>query len=158
MPLSNKGDVVNQTKVKWGQSYTNGKYTIHDPHDLKQRSRKRSCQSGTCPPSGTTAFSFYKDWSVKMVSMSANITSLKVIWKHVSHLFSRPFPAASFFHPFFHCSHLTFRRLALFSQPAITQSDRKLASEQILRKLLASLNASSTSRPQIDVVSALLSR
>jgi hypothetical protein len=60
--------------------------------------------------------------------------------------------------PLSHCSHLTFRRLALFSQPAITQSDRKLASEQILRKLLESLSASSTSRPQIDVVSALLLR
>jgi hypothetical protein len=93
--------------------------------------------------------------------MSASITSLKVIWKHVSRLFFRPFPAAPFFHPtpfplILLQSHLTSRRLALFSQPATTQSDRKLASEQILRKLLASLKSSSTSRPQIDVVSALL--
>ena len=41
------------------------------------------------------------------------------------------------------------------AQPAVTQSDRKLASEQILRQLLTSLNASSTSRPEFDVVSLL---
>jgi len=39
----------------------------------------------------------------------------------------------------------------IWKHPAVTQSDRKLASEQILRQLLTSLNASSTSRPQIDV-------
>ena len=34
----------------------------------------------------------FKSWYVYVVSMKAKITSLKVIWKHVSHPFSHIFP------------------------------------------------------------------
>jgi hypothetical protein len=91
IPLNNTGDSINQASVNWNSSYTNGKYTITDPHNLKQRIKRydRFDRLGN----------HLDPWTVKVVSMSASITSLKVIWKHVSRLFSRPFPAAPFFPP-----------------------------------------------------------
>ena len=104
-PLSNTGASINTTSVFYSSSYTNGNYAITDPHDLKQTVRKRTATTtwSMVTPLGPnqnstntskTEYSQYVDWGVKVVSMSASITSLKVIWKHVSHPYHRPFPAA----------------------------------------------------------------
>jgi hypothetical protein len=82
---SNAGTSVNTASVYGNTSYTNGKYTITDTRNLKQKTKK--C-SATTTGQGQQAQTIqcnqaYTGWSVKVVSMSASITSLKVIWKHV---------------------------------------------------------------------------
>jgi hypothetical protein len=79
-PLTNTGASINTASVAGNFSYTNGKYTITDPQNLKQKTRK--CQN-TPPPGIVPCGQAYTGWSVKVVSMSASITSLNVIWKHV---------------------------------------------------------------------------
>ena len=145
-PLSNTGTSVTTTSVSANAAYTNGKYTITDPNGLKQKVKKFNAATSPNPPNNVATQ--YTNWGVKVVSMSASITSLKVIWKHVRAPCANPLTRCCFLLS----AVLTFSPAA---QPAVTQSDRKLASEQILRQLLTSLNASSTSRPQIDVVSLL---
>jgi hypothetical protein len=83
-PLVNDGLVINSSPVGAGSAYTNGKYTITDPHNLKQKIKKQFCPpaAGTCLPN--------KEWSVKVVSLEAKITSLKVIWKHVRVVLQQP--------------------------------------------------------------------
>ena len=146
-PLSNSGASVTTTSVLANAAYTNGNYIITDPNGLKQKVKKFTSTTGG-PPGQQVVTKTQNNWGVKVVSMSASITSLKVIWKHVRS------PCASPLHRycFLLSAMLTFSPA---TQPAATQSDRKLASEQMLRQLLTSLNASSTSRPQIDVVSLL---
>ena len=125
-PLNNTGLSINQASVRWNESYTNGKYTIDDPHNLKQRVKKSkdvssspdtpsSPPASATPPGGNpppasqpgvgtppqtqgrrhllgTTREANTEWFVYVVSMKAKITSLKVIWKHVSHPFSHLFP------------------------------------------------------------------
>jgi hypothetical protein len=79
-PLNNTGASINTASVAGNFSYTNGVYTITDTNNLKQKTKK--CSSGT-GPSPSACGQAYTGWSVKVVSMSASITSLKVIWKHV---------------------------------------------------------------------------
>jgi hypothetical protein len=76
-PLSNDGSVINTAAVTASSAYTNGKYTITDPNNLKQKVMKQTYDQTS------HSYSRYKDWVVKVVSMEAKITSLKVIWKHV---------------------------------------------------------------------------
>jgi hypothetical protein len=82
-PLTNTGASINTASVAGNFSYTNGKYTITDPENLKQKTRKCSSSSTGNPPVNVACGQAYTGWSVKVVSMSASITSLKVIWKHV---------------------------------------------------------------------------
>jgi hypothetical protein len=79
-PLTNTGASINTASVVGNFSYTNGKYTITDANNLKQKTKK--CSAGP-PPGNAPCGQAYTGWSVKVVSMSASITSLKVIWKHV---------------------------------------------------------------------------
>ena len=81
-PLVNDGSVINTSSVGKDEAYTNGKYTITDPHNLKQKVVKETCMGSSCTP--------YLSWYVKVVSMEAKITSLKVIWKHVGVISQQP--------------------------------------------------------------------
>lgn len=76
-PLANNASVINTAAVTASSAYTNGKYTIADPNNLKQKVMKQEYDSAS------SSYQRYKGWSVKVVSMEAKITSLKVIWKHV---------------------------------------------------------------------------
>ena len=79
-PLVNDGSVINTSLAGKDEAYTNGKYTITDPNNLKQKVLKDEiCVGVSCTPAAP-----YVSWYVKVVSMEAKITSLKVIWKHVS--------------------------------------------------------------------------
>ena len=78
-PLVNDGSVINTSLAGKDEAYTNGKYTITDPNNLKQKVLKDVCMDDSC-----TSAPLAEYWSVKVVSMEAKITSLKVIWKHVS--------------------------------------------------------------------------
>ena len=80
-PLTNAGASVTTTSVLANASYTNGKYTITDPNGLKQKVKKFTATTGGPPNFVVTKTQ--NNWGVKVVSMSASITSLKVIWKHV---------------------------------------------------------------------------
>ena len=80
-PLSNTGTSVTTTSVLANAAYTNGKYTITDPNGLKQKVKKFNAATAPTPPNNVATQ--YTNWGVKVVSMSASITSLKVIWKHV---------------------------------------------------------------------------
>ena len=51
-PVSNAGTVINTAAVVANASYTNGKYTITDPNNLKQKSRKQTVSPG---PGGQTS-------------------------------------------------------------------------------------------------------
>jgi hypothetical protein len=94
-PLVNDGSVINTSLAGKDEAYTNGKYTITDPHNLKQKVLKdRMCSvqddqgdyvSVSCTPAAPDV-----SWYVKVVSMEAKITSLKVIWKHVSVISQQP--------------------------------------------------------------------
>ena len=77
-PLVNDGSVINTSLVGKDEAYTNGKYTITDPNNLKQKVLKDICMDDSCTSVRPA------EWYVKVVSMEAKITSLKVIWKHVS--------------------------------------------------------------------------
>jgi hypothetical protein len=143
-PLSrDTGTSPTTSSVMSLNAYTNGKYTITDSNNLKQKSKKCEAQTVQCgngQPACNQCYSEYLDWKVKVVSMEAKITSLKVIWKHVRALSQR----AAISCPIF--------MLLFVAQSALTQSDNKLKSEQMLRSLLNSLGATSTSKPQFDVV------
>jgi hypothetical protein len=79
-PLVNDGSVINTSLAGKDEAYTNGKYTITDPNNLKQKVLKDEiCVGVSCTPAAPDV-----SWYVKVVSMEAKITSLKVIWKHVS--------------------------------------------------------------------------
>lgn len=84
-PLVNDGSVINTSSVGKDEAYTNGKYTITDPNNLKQKVLKDVCVDDSC-----TSAHLPEYWSVKVVSMEAKITSLKVIWKHVSVISQQP--------------------------------------------------------------------
>ena len=56
-PAANDGTIINTTKVLASAAYTNGKYTITDPNNLKQKSRKQSVTSG--PPGTPSTTSQY---------------------------------------------------------------------------------------------------
>jgi len=83
-PLVNDGSVINTSSVGKDEAYTNGKYTITDPNNLKQKVLKDVCVDDNCTSVRPA------EWSVKVVSMEAKITSLKVIWKHVSVISQQP--------------------------------------------------------------------
>ena len=85
-PLVNDGSVINTSSVGKDEAYTNGKYTITDPNNLKQKVLKDVCVDDSCTSVRPAVF----DWYVKVVSMEAKITSLKVIWKHVSVISQQP--------------------------------------------------------------------
>jgi hypothetical protein len=76
-PLANDGSSINTASVKAASAYTNGKYTITDHNNLKQKIKKQEYDEAS------GFYKRYKGWIVKVVSMEARITSLKVIWKHV---------------------------------------------------------------------------
>ncbi len=76
-PLANDGSSINTASVKAASAYTNGKYTITDHNNLKQKVMKQQYNQAS------NSYQRYKGWIVKVVSMEAKITSLKVIWKHV---------------------------------------------------------------------------
>lgn len=84
-PLVNDGSVINTSLVGKDEAYTNGKYTITDPNNLKQKVLKDICMDDSC-----TSVRPAVSWYVKVVSMEAKITSLKVIWKHVSVISQQP--------------------------------------------------------------------
>ena len=85
-PLVNDGSVINTSLAGKDEAYTNGKYTITDPNNLKQKVLKDEiCGGVSCIPAAP-----YLSWYVKVVSMEAKITSLKVIWKHVSVISQQP--------------------------------------------------------------------
>ena len=88
-PLVNDGSVINTSLAGKDEAYTNGKYTITDPNNLKQKVLKdKICyvltDQGDYASVSCTPAAPYVSWYVKVVSMEAKITSLKVIWKHVS--------------------------------------------------------------------------
>ena len=83
-PLANNGSVINTAAVTASLAYTNGKYTITDPNNLKQKVKKQEYDEKT------RKYVQYKGWIVKVVSMEARITSLKVIWKHVRVISQQP--------------------------------------------------------------------
>ncbi len=76
-PLVNDGSSIKTSAVTAASAYTNGKYTTTDPNNLKQKIKKQEYDEKT------RRYVQYKGWIVKVVSMEATITSLKVIWKHV---------------------------------------------------------------------------
>ena len=96
-PLSNTGTSVTTTSVLANASYTNGKYTITDPNDLKQKVKKITVTT-TGPPNNRVVTRTQNNWGVKVVSMSASITSLKVIWKHVRSPCANPLPDIAFYY------------------------------------------------------------
>jgi hypothetical protein len=85
-PLANNGSVITTAAVTASLAYTNGKYTITDPNNLKQKVMKQEYDQAS------HSYHRYKDWNVKVVSMEAKITSLKVIWKNVRVTPPPPFP------------------------------------------------------------------
>ena len=87
-PLSNTGTIVTTTSVLANASYTNGNYAITDPNGLKQKVKKFTAVTG--PPPNFVVTRTQNNWGVKVVSMSASITSLKVIWKHVRNSCANP--------------------------------------------------------------------
>ena len=54
-PASNAGTVINTATVVANASYTNGKYTITDPNNLKQKSKKQTVSTGPPPGGGQTS-------------------------------------------------------------------------------------------------------
>ena len=76
-PLTSDVSSIKTSAVTASSAYTNGKYTITDPNNLKQKVKKQKYDESS------GKYVRYKDWVVKVVSMEARITSLKVIWKHV---------------------------------------------------------------------------
>ncbi len=95
-PLSNTGTSVTTTSVLANAAYTNGKYTITDLHGLKQKVKKFTAPTGHGQPPNNEATQ--NNWGVKVVSMSASITSLKVIWKHVRSPCANPLPDIAFYY------------------------------------------------------------
>ena len=82
------GTTVTNSSAMTSSAYTNGKYTITDTNGLKQKVRK--CYKKSTTPCGVgqqpacnECEAEYSSWGVKVVSMEAKITSLKVVWKHV---------------------------------------------------------------------------
>ena len=76
-PLANDGSSIKTSAVTAASAYTNGMYIITDPNNLKQKVKKQEYNQAS------GRYKRYKGWIVKVVSMEARITSLKVIWKHV---------------------------------------------------------------------------
>jgi hypothetical protein len=94
-PLSNTGASVTTAPVLANAAYTNGQYTITDPNGLKQKVKKFTAPTGLGQPPNNEATQ--NNWGVKVVSMSASITSLKVIWKHVRSPCTNPLLDIGFF-------------------------------------------------------------
>ena len=93
-PLTSDVSSIKTSAVTASSAYTNGKYTITDPNNLKQKVKKQKYDESS------GKYVRYKDWVVKVVSMEARITSLKVIWKHVRVIPQQP--------SLWKCEHLTF--------------------------------------------------
>jgi hypothetical protein len=51
-PATNAGTVINTATVVANASYTNGKYTITDPNNLKQKSKKQTVTVSSAPSGG----------------------------------------------------------------------------------------------------------